>query len=126
MLTAAILAFLSCSFLGWLLEVFWLSFHGEKAIKGVFYPFPLKPIYGFGGVGIVLAGPYLSNMHLLFQWLLLSVFLGGFEALGGYCAERFYKRKLWRYKGWLNIHGHTDAFHAAVWGLIALGILHLL
>lgn len=124
--TAALTAFVACAFLGWLLEAIWLWSHRERVIRGPLHPLPFKPIYGFGGALIVLAAPWVAALPLAAQWAAFAVLLGAFEAVGGVVSERVFGRRLWRYdRSFLNVRGYTDAFHAAVWGVLGVVIMRL-
>ncbi|MCP4806717.1 MAG: hypothetical protein GY913_27625 [Proteobacteria bacterium] len=56
-----------------------------------------------------------------------SLLLGAVEYVGGVVSIALHDRTLWDYSEIpLNLQGHTDPFHAAVWGVLALSLTRVL
>lgn len=116
--------FLLGSALGYFIEFAYLRAKKSPPIRGLLYPLPLKPMYGFGAIFAVSIAPLLQKLPLPVAWLALSVLLGLYEVAGGIASERILKRRLWSYQSsFLNMRGYSDAIHAAIWG--ALGLIFI-
>jgi hypothetical protein len=108
--------------LGWIIDTLDRSIDRRHFTEGSAFHIPFLPIYGFGGVLLVLANPILPQ-NIFLSFLYIGILMGALEYLGGLYCEYVLKRRLWNYKSKYNIQGHTDLYHAFAWG--ALGLLFL-
>lgn len=116
-LTAYILFFFTFGFAGWMWEILLhLINYGTFVNRGVLYG-PCLPIYGFGGVIIlVLLKKFRrSPFNLFIASLVLS---GILEYATAWFLETFRHLKYWDYSGWiLNLHGRICLEGLIVFGL---------
>ena len=116
-LTSLILIFVFFSFFGWAWEVI-LHFvqTGNWVNRGVLHG-PWLPIYGSGGVLMLLFLKRLRQKPIL-HFLGTIVLCGFVEYWTGYACEKFLGRRYWSYDGYfLNLDGRICAE-----GLLAFGI----
>lgn len=116
-LTSLILIFVFFSFFGWAWEVI-LHFvqAGNWVNRGVLHG-PWLPIYGSGGVLMLLFLKRLRQKPIL-HFLGTIVLCGFVEYWTGYACEKFLGRRYWSYDGYfLNLDGRICAE-----GLLAFGI----
>lgn len=126
------------SFLGWTIENIknWNDnkFKPCNAIvthfttqKICLYPFP--PIYGFGGLFIILMYSYKDQIPLLARLLIYAIVFNVIELIGGYIGEHYIcnkvntchqGKKMWDYKGGYNYKGYIDLEHTFYWILLGL------
>ena len=91
-----ILLFMTCAFLGWIWEVMLhLIQHGQFVNRGVLHG-PWLPIYGFGGLGIVLLLERFKK-HPLLVFIAGAIGCGLMEYLTGWYLETFKHLKWWDY-----------------------------
>ena len=116
------------SFLGWIIDSTYRSIILRQLQNGGSIPLiPFCPIYGVGAMANLFIFPFLFPLPLPTQFILLMVLLGGVEYIGGIIALILWKRRLWDYRGhFLNIQGHTDFFHAFLWGILGLIFLYVI
>lgn len=125
-LTSLILLFFSISFIGWIYEV---SIHlvkdGTFVNRGVFYG-PWLPIYGSGGVVILLILKKLRKKPLL-EFITTILLCGIIEYSTAYYLEMTHNgTKWWDYSGYfLNLDGRICAEGLLVFGLGGLVIVYL-
>ena len=115
------------SFIGWVWEV---SLHlistGVFVNRGVLHG-PWLPIYGSGGVLILIVLKKLREKPLL-EFLSATTLCGGIEYCVAYILEMTHNgQKWWDYTGYfLNLHGRICAEGLLVFGLGGLAIVYLL
>lgn len=127
------------SFLGWTVENIknWNdpTFKPCNAIarylttdKACLWPFP--PIYGVGGLFIMLMYNYRTQIPLLARILIYAIVFNVMELIGGYIGEHYICNhvntcqsgaKMWNYRGGYNYHGYIDLEHTFYW--IVLGLM---
>ncbi len=102
--------------LGWIADTAYRSVIRKRYFSGTLFPF-FAPIYGFGGVGLVLLYTYVP-VHPLVQILLGGALSTLVEYLGGVFCVKVLGRRLWDYSGhrW-HYEGHISALHAFYWVL---------
>lgn len=116
-LVSIILLFFTFSFVGWLWEVILkLAESGHFVNRGTMYG-PWLPIYGFGGILIlIILRPVRKSPWLTF--ILACILCGIVEYLTGWYLETFKHMKWWDYTGYiLNIKGRV-----CIEGLIVFGL----
>ena len=115
------------SFIGWIWEVsLHLISNGVFVNRGVLHG-PWLPIYGSGGVLILIVLKKLREKPL-FEFLSATVLCGGVEYCVAYILEMTHNgQKWWDYTGYfLNLHGRICAEGLLVFGLGGLAIVYLL
>ena len=121
------LYFFIYSFIGWCAEmVYCRILDGKWADRG-FLNGPYCPIYGCGGILIiVLLEPFANNKLLVF--LLAMIFTSILEYITSFVMEKIFDAKWWDYsKRPLNINGRVCLLNSVlfgIFGLIATYILH--
>ena len=102
-----ILFFFTFAFLGWAWEVFYhLLLDGTFVNRGTMFG-PWLPIYGFGGLLVLILLKPLRNRHVLFL-IGCTIISGLIEYLTAWYLETFNHMKWWDYTGYfLNIKGRV-------------------
>ncbi len=116
-LTSLIFYYLIFAVLGWILDSTFSSLSKGKFINsGYFRELPLCPIYGFGGVLLLLLTQILYPYHWILTIMLGSLVLILTEYFGGVFCVAVLKERLWNYSlhKW-HLHGHIDFFHCLCW-----------
>lgn len=119
-----ILFFFVCAFIGWVWEVI-LTFiqTGNFVNRGVLHG-PWLPIYGFGGVGILLLVGHLRKYPPL-VFLTSALFCGVMEYLTGWYLETVKHLKWWDYSDIpLNLHGRVCLLSVLCFGLCGLFVIY--
>jgi len=120
MITIYIIEFFIFSFIGWILDSSYRSIASRKFVNAGYFRGPFCPIYGFGGVILVLI---FKIPQLQSAWLLIfaSLALILIEYLGSVISEKLLKVKLWDYtKSPFNIGGRIDLLHSVYWIILAI------
>ncbi len=115
-----ILYFFLFSFLGWLLETIFCVFKLGYFTKRGFLFGPICPIYGFGGLILIMVlSKYKKDNLKLFIY---SAFIfSAFEYIVSYILEAIFSMHWWDYTGeFLNLNGRIGAFYFLAWGVIAI------
>lgn len=118
------LLFFSCALIGWLWEVA-ISFaqYGIFINRGVLHG-PWLPIYGFGGLGIIILLRRFRK-HPLVVFLSSIVLCGTIEYFTGWYLETFKHMKWWDYSGdFMNLHGRICLLALTSFGLAALFLVY--
>lgn len=121
-----ILFFFVCAFIGWVWEVI-LTFiqTGNFVNRGVLHG-PWLPIYGFGGVGILLLVGHLRKYPPL-VFLTSALFCGVMEYLTGWYLETVKHLKWWDYSDIpLNLHGRVCLLSVLCFGLCGLFVIYII
>ena len=111
---------------GWLLEVVYCtSLEGVFVNRG-FLNGPVCPIYGFGGVSVIL---FLAN----FGGNIAMIFLAGMfitsaiELVGGFVLEKLFHTRWWDYSDQpFNIGGYVCLRFSLAWGVACILLMELL
>ncbi len=121
-----ILIFFVCAFIGWLWEVtLYLFMTGNFVNRGVLHG-PWLPIYGFGGLGIVLLLRRFKK-HPLIIFFAAVIGCGTLEYFTGWYLETFKHLKWWDYSSnFLNLHGRICIGSVTAFGLCGLTIIYVL
>jgi len=120
--TPYILYFIFFSMIGWILDSAYSSFDKKRFINsGYFWELPLCPIYGFGGVALILLTQYLQGYPFIIAIIVSALMLTTLEYAGGIFCIVVLKERLWDYshRKW-NFHGHIDVFHAICWVILTI------
>ena len=112
--------FFTFSLLGWCIEtVYSYIVLGHFSSRGFFYG-PICPIYGFGGLILILfLNKYKNNPLKIFLYAIIIFSI--FEYAIGYSLDAIYNLWLWDYKTeFLNINGRICLFYSISWGIVAI------
>lgn len=118
------LYFLTYSILGWLCESIWCSIGERRVVNRGFLSGPLCPIYGVGGMLVVLLlRPFMVNGLLLFLMGMLVTSI--LEYITGWGLEKIFRLKLWDYSGRIgNINGRVCLRNSLLFGLLAFALAY--
>ena len=107
------------SFLGWLMETTLVSLQSKKFINRGFFMGPYCPIYGTGGVLLLVLSPYKDSPFLVFT--LSIVICSIIEYLTSYILEMIYKVRWWDYSNRMfNLNGRVCLFNSICFGLLGM------
>ena len=107
------------SFLGWLMETTLVSLQSKKFINRGFFMGPYCPIYGTGGVLLLVLSPYKDSPFLVF--ILSIVICSVIEYLTSYILEMIYKVRWWDYSNRMfNLNGRVCLFNSICFGLLGM------
>ena len=122
--SAAFLIFIMFSVIGWCSEVLYVGiFFEHKFVNRGFLHGPLCPIYGFGGVVILLLPKelYSTWFPLFFASMLLCTLV---EYFVSWLMEKMFHNRWWDYSHFkLNINGRVCALNSILFGFMGLGII---
>ncbi len=113
-------------FLGWCVEVAYCGLECGKFVNRGFLNGPICPIYGVGGVIVVLClTPICDNLLLLFVGsALLTTVL---ELITGFALDKIFHARWWDYSDTpFNLNGYICLKFSICWGLVCIGLMKLL
>ena len=119
------LIFIIFSMVGWISEVLYVGiFFEHKFVNRGFLHGPLCPIYGFGGLSILLLPQSLYS-----TWLLLfcaSMLFGTIvEYLSSWILEKLFHTRWWDYSHYkFNIRGRVCLLNSLLFGMLGVVIIH--
>lgn len=121
-----ILFFFVCAFIGWVWEVILTLIRtGSFVNRGVLHG-PWLPIYGFGGVGILILVGHLRKYPPL-VFLTSALLCGLMEYLTGWYLETVTHLKWWDYSDIpLNLHGRVCLLSVVCFGLCGLFVIYVI
>lgn len=114
------LLFLIYSFLGWLCESIYCSIPAKRFINRGFLNGPICPVYGVGGVIIVLLlEPFQNNLLLLYCFGVLITSI--VEYITGFLLETIFHTRWWDYSNRrFQIHGRVCLRNSLLFGVMAV------
>ena len=121
-----IIYFFVYSFLGWSAEtIYGRIILGYWPSRGFLFG-PICPIYGYGGIIMLLfLSKYKNNIFKLFGSSIIVFSL--FEYIVGYILEAVFQLKWWDYTNeFLNLNGRITLVFSLVWGFAAIIFFSLL
>lgn len=111
------------SFLGWCGEVIFQSIKQEKFVNRGFLNGPVCPIYGVGGVLVVVILHRFSN-NILFLFIGSIIVTTLIELVTGYFLEKKYHTRWWDYsKVKFNIGGYICPQFSILWGIACVLVI---
>jgi len=119
------LIFIIFSMVGWISEVLYVGiFFEHKFVNRGFLHGPICPIYGFGGLAILLLPQSLYS-----TWVLLfcaSMLFGTIvEYLSSWILEKLFHTRWWDYSRYkFNIHGRVCLLNSLLFGVLGVVIIH--
>lgn len=114
------------SFIGWIWECLYVWVKDGKLYNRGFLTGPIIPIYGLGGVGIVIGlGDLRDNLVLLFfSGIFLCTLL---EYLTAVICEKCFKTKLWDYTDMkFNFQGRICLAASIMWGVMSVLLINFI
>ena len=118
------LLFVSCSFIGWILECLLLLYQEKRLINRGFLTGPMIPLYGVGAVSIVyLLGSFKSSpIMLFFTATILSAVI---EYLTSVILEKVFHTRWWDYSNEkYNINGRLNIVTLVAFGFFGLVLIY--
>ena len=112
--------FIIYSFLGWLMEIIYVSLlNGHYTNRGFLFG-PICPIYGYGIVILILlVSKYKNNIIKLFfsSFFILSIL----EYIVSFALETLFKEHWWQYESYLlDLNGRICLVHSVLWGILSI------
>lgn len=118
--TRTLLLFAAFSFMGWLLETAYRSITNRRLINPGYLYGPFVPIYGVGGIIVMLAGIFLHEQSLPVQMAAFALLTTVLEFAVGVVLEKIFGHRLWSYEGYrFNIMGIVCLRYAFIWAALA-------
>ena len=121
----AFLIFIMFSVVGWISEVLYVGiFHEHKFVNRGFLHGPLCPVYGFGGVVILLlpARLYSTWVPLFFSSMIMCTIV---EYFVSWIMEKMFHARWWDYSHYkFNINGRICLLNSVLFGFMGLGVIH--
>ncbi|MBP5603473.1 MAG: putative ABC transporter permease [Treponema sp.] len=119
------LIFIIFSFVGWVSEVLYVGiFFEHKFVNRGFLHGPICPIYGFGGLSILLLPQslYTTWIPLFFASM---IFGSAVEYLSSWILEKLFHTRWWDYSHYkLNIKGRICLLNSLLFGVLGVVIIH--
>ena len=125
-LFSLIMMFFIFSNFGWMWELFYyFLMKGRLINRGVLHG-PWLPIYGFGGLMILVLLNKLRKRPVIFFFSAITL-CGTVEYFTGWWLETFFDSRYWNYDGYfLNLNGRVSAEGLFVFGICALAFIYVL
>ncbi|MCX8132204.1 MAG: putative ABC transporter permease [Clostridia bacterium] len=119
-----IIYFLVYSFVGWCIEVIYVSLSEGRLVNRGFLTGPFCCVYGFGALSVImLLRRCKHNIFLLFSCAAISTTL--VEYVSAYIMEKAFNQILWNYSNEpFNIAGRVCLRNALIWGTIAVIMIY--
>lgn len=115
------LVFIAFSFIGWVSEVFYVGvFHEHKFVNRGFLKGPLCPVYGCGGLAVLLFPPVIRDNYasLFFCTMVASTLI---EYVAAWYLETTFHMKWWDYSHYkFNIKGRVCLLNALLFGTMGV------
>lgn len=125
--TEVLYSFVFYSILGWFIDSLARTIVDMQWTTNNALGVPFSPVYGLGALGYLALYPFVRQWKLWEQLVVYSALSACYEYASGVISVWFLHRRLWDYTDIpFNIHGHTDPFHAVIWGLLAILVTHRL
>lgn len=118
-----ILYFFIYAFLGWCVEVAFVTWQTHHFVNRGFLNGPICPVYGFGVCAVILfLTPFRSNLLLLY--ITSMVLVSAIEGLTGFLLEKLFHTKWWDYSDMpLNLKGYICLPISLVWGVACVVVI---
>ena len=122
--SAAFLIFIMFSVIGWVSEVIYVGLtSAHKFVNRGFLHGPLCPIYGVGGVVILLMPEFLYDTWIPL-FLASMVFCTIVEYITSWLMEKLFHARWWDYsKHRFNIKGRVCLLNSVLFGFLGLGVI---
>ncbi len=119
------LIFISCSFIGYFIEVFWIYLTTKKLVNRGFLCGPVIPVYGFGALLIlILLLRYHNDPVVVFIFGIIIT--SSLEYFTSFLLEKIFHNKWWDYTDKpYNLNGRICLTNSFAFGILALLIIYL-
>lgn len=113
------------SFLGWVCEVAYCSILQKKLVNRGFLHIPICPIYGLGGIAVILILGPLSNYPVLV--LVLGFFISSaVEYVVSFALEKLFNMRWWDYSKYrFNLHGRVCLLNSLMFSGLVMVLTYL-
>lgn len=110
------------SFVGWILETVYRSWHEHRLVNAGFLSGPFVPIYGFGALFIAMAAAVGRSFPFPLGWIAVGLVPTVLEYVVSWLMEKIFGLELWTYADRpLNLNGRICLRFALIWAALALG-----
>ena len=115
--------FIIYSFVGYIVEVFFVSFLQKKIVNRGFLCGPIIPIYGLGAITMIfLLKRYMHDYIALF--IFGALIASTLEYFVGYALEKIFHNKWWDYsEDKFNLNGRVCMLNAILFGLGSVALI---
>jgi len=111
-----IVLFFIFSFMGWIIELIYRSITNRRVVNPGYLYGPLVPIYGFGGIVIMMAGIFLKSFSIPVQMFAFGLLTTSLELFVGIAIEKILGYRLWSYEGYrFSFKGIICLRYALIW-----------
>lgn len=122
---SAFLIFILFSFIGWISEVIYVGVTStHKFVNRGFLYGPLCPVYGFGGVIILMLPPslYTTWIPLFFASMILCTTV---EYFVSWLMEKLFHARWWDYSHYkIQLNGRICLLNSILFGFLGVGVIH--
>ena len=114
------------SFLGWVIEVVYVSIDNKKICDRGFLIGPICPIYGISGVAMTLLLSKIQHQYI-FVFLASTILCTAFEYLTSFVMEKLFKTRWWDYSTEkFNLNGRVCLKNALLFGILGTLVVTVL
>ena len=122
---SAFLIFILFSFIGWISEVIYVGVtSAHKFVNRGFLHGPLCPVYGFGGVVILMLPPslYANWIPLFFASMILCTIV---EYFVSWLMEKLFHTRWWDYSHYkIQLNGRICLLNSILFGFLGVVVIH--
>ncbi|MCI6186738.1 MAG: putative ABC transporter permease [Spirochaetia bacterium] len=122
---SAFLIFILFSFIGWISEVIYVGVtSAHKFVNRGFLHGPLCPVYGFGGVVILMLPPslYATWIPLFFASMILCTIV---EYFVSWLMEKLFHTRWWDYSHYkIQLNGRICLLNSILFGFLGVVVIH--
>lgn len=119
-LAAMLISFSIYSFMGWVCETTYCSFHDSRFVNRGFLNGPFCPVYGFGALILIQTLSVVPRNPVLVFWV-GCIATSALEYLTGYLLEMLFHTKWWDYSDRkFNLHGRICLLNSIVFGIMSV------
>ncbi len=122
---SAFLIFILFSFIGWISEVIYVGVtSAHKFVNRGFLYGPLCPVYGFGGVMILMLPPslYKTWIPLFFASMILCTIV---EYFVSWLMEKLFHTRWWDYSHYkIQLNGRICLLNSILFGFLGVAVIH--
>ena len=123
----AFLIFIIFSVVGWISEVLYVGiFHEHKFVNRGFLHGPVCPVYGFGGLVILILPPslYSTWIPLFFSSMIMCTLVEYFVI---WIMEKMFHARWWDYSHYkFHINGRICLLNSVLFGFLGVGVIHFI
>lgn len=118
------LMFYIYGFLGWCMEVAYCGVNSGKFTNRGFLNGPICPIYGTGGMIVILSLLPIKE-HTVLLYVMSVIITSALELITGLILEKLYRIRWWDYSDVpFNFKGFICLKFSLVWGLVCMAVMY--